>query len=314
MDPWITVAPIYRYWPGADFQITTPIDLGNGVFLTPIPDWVKGPEMTPYLHESERQEHVQNAPLAFTTAYEAASLGDPDPRVLAQQPVSKQDTAMERIRVANLALWLAHPSSARFHLSFDFRSDHGKWIHRRTSRHGNPLLPHPADVENRLTRDDLAAAKALNEACAPLPASSTVWISARALWRALTETWWEGRYLTLWIALEALFGPAQAAETTYRLCQRLALFLDGGGRRGQETFGHAKGGYVWRSKVVHGLRLQKLKPAESERFMYQTERWIRAALVKILGSVDLIASFSDHHRREALLDDLVFGVPPTGEL
>ena len=43
--------------------------------------------------------------------------------------------------------------------------------------------------------------------------------------RALVENVWIFRFVFLWISLEALFGPSSAGETTYRLCQRIALFL-----------------------------------------------------------------------------------------
>jgi hypothetical protein len=153
---------------------------------------------------------------------------------------------------------------------------------------------------------DFKKARALTEVLKTLPRDSAIFAAGRVLLKALLERWWEGRYLLFWVALEALFGPSNAAEVTYRLSQRLAFFLATTGDEAQRLFSSAKEGYGLRSKIVHGLRLQRLGKEKSAQVMYEAERLTRYALVKILAEPKYCDIFAHGAKREEFLDRLVF--------
>src|SRR5262249_24425299 len=133
-----------------------------------------------------------------------------------------------RISFANLALWMAHPCCIGFqvigHASRETEND--AWIPKHVVSNLSLLKPHQQDWEGSLSEQDIQVAQELTKALTQLARDSNpVWIAARLLWQALTESTWEVRYVLLWVALEALFGPSDPHETTYRLSQQIAFFL-----------------------------------------------------------------------------------------
>ena len=110
------------------------------------------------------------------------------------------------------------------------------------------------------------------------------------------------RFALFWIALEALCGPEDAREITYRLSQRLGFFLGASQSEARELFLKAKKAYGFRSKIVHGR--WKEDPENTTR-MAETEDLLRRSLVRIMENKDLTATFSGKSR-ERFLDDLVF--------
>ena len=110
------------------------------------------------------------------------------------------------------------------------------------------------------------------------------------------------RYALFWIGLEALFGPEDAREITYRLSQRVAFFLSENRKETKQLFATAKKGYGFRSKIVHG-RWKEDK--NSEQLMAETESMVRRSLVRILRDPEFTKTFSERGR-ERFLDDLVF--------
>ena len=112
----------------------------------------------------------------------------------------------------------------------------------------------------------------------------------------------EIRYSLFWIALEALFGPEDAREITYRLSQRVALFLAKDSSEARALFTKARNGYGFRSKIVHGRWKGN---AKSQVLMADAERLVRESLVRLLQDDELMKVFCGK-KREAFLDDLVF--------
>jgi hypothetical protein len=125
------------------------------------------------------------------------------------------------------------------------------------------------------------------------------------LMRALTESMWETRYLLQWIVLESLFVSTNPQETTYRLSQRLSLFLGRHGDHCRDLFDRAKAGYSWRSKIVHGMRLSKLAPEESMELSGASESLLRDAFVRIFEHAETTKIF-DSGDREQYLDKILF--------
>ncbi|MBX3308523.1 MAG: hypothetical protein KF751_20950, partial [Nitrospira sp.] len=98
--------------------------------------------------------------------------------------------------------------------------------------------------------------------------------AAGATFRALLEQAWPLRFLLHWLAMESLFGPEDGREITFRLSQRVALFLESDKEKAQKLFSEVKNSYSWRSKVVHGLRLSKLKEDESYQLLVGLEQLV----------------------------------------
>jgi hypothetical protein len=111
------------------------------------------------------------------------------------------------------------------------------------------------------------------------------------------------RCTLFWVALEALFGPEDGREITYRLSQRLGFFLGRDRSEARDLFVTAKRGYAFRSRIVHG---NWKKDREGEDRMFEAERFVRQSLLHILQDAELIKKFSSH-AREHYLEDLVFG-------
>lgn len=168
------------------------------------------------------------------------------------------------------------------------------------------MLIREEENDNVPSLEDLAQAGRLLSSMLSLERNGSTWIAIRMLVRTLTESMWEARYLWHWIVLEALFGPENPNETTYRLSQRVALFLGDHAESRRRLFDDAKKAYAWRSKIVHGGRLGKLIPERSEEMTVFTETILRDSLVKVLSSPELVAEFNGN-TRDGFLDSLVFG-------
>ena len=108
---------------------------------------------------------------------------------------------------------------------------------------------------------------------------------------------WEARYLWEWVVLEALFGPENSNETTYRLSQRNAWFLATSLDERQNLCELTKKAYRWRSRIVHGGRVGKLTSQKSEEMTIFTESVLRNSLVKVPVSAELISNFNGPARR-----------------
>ena len=60
------------------------------------------------------------------------------------------------------------------------------------------------------------------------------------------------RYPFFWIGLESLFRSNDTNEVSYKLCQRIALFLADNPQDARALFQKAKTCYNTRSKIIHG--------------------------------------------------------------
>jgi Apea-like HEPN len=201
---------------------------------------------------------------------------------------------------------LSKPSFLGFEFVLHAERHESEWVRRQAFSVAS-LTPHMKDADARLSAADLQRARSLGDTLKSLPRDTVIFAAARALLKALPDTWWETRYLMLWVALEALFGPSNPSEITYRLSQRLAFFLASNRSEAGRLFGSAKEGYGLRSKIVHGLRLQRLGKEKSAEMMHQVE----CALVKILSTPQSLEVFKSERRREDFLDRLAFS--QTGE-
>ncbi len=302
---WCTVAAL-GFFRKLGQEVALPFQLGNGVRLTGMHGWMKDDEITKYLSQPVRDELRDHTRYVLAVDYEAASLGDPEPDWEGEQPRSKQSCKGELLEVTNHAIWLAKPSPLGFAFIVSAEKPAADW-HWREWQQCRRLWPHKDYHHAVVGVRDLQVAAALAKAISELPRNGAVWVAASTLWRGLLNTLrdWEVRYLLSWIALEALFGAAHSAsEITYRISQRIAVFLGTDSKSRLQLFEKVKRHYHERSKVVHGLRLRKLKPEEMTATLYEVEEIARKALNKILLDATVLKTFNSK-RRDAYLDGLV---------
>lgn len=289
----------------AELPVETPFHLAAGIYLERVPDWVKEEQVSEDLSWRDR-ENIKDAQFAFVTSYQADALGSPDPEWMGAKPRPIQDTVNERFSLAAFALWLAKPSTLSAGTTLHFDRENDPYSVRQAATLYR-IIVMESEENNELEAADLNLGSQFLGRLLALPRPSSLWTAIHMMLLGLRESRWELRYLSQWIAVEALFGPEQTNETTFRLSQRIALFLGGDEAGCKQIFSLAKEAYKWRSKVVHGGRLEKLTNEKSLKFSDWTEQHIRASFQKILLDPNLIATFSNAKARDNFLDHLSFG-------
>jgi hypothetical protein len=169
----------------------------------------------------------------------------------------------------------------------------------------DPLCALSSYAHETHTAEDFDQARSLFNALGRLSHNGTLRTAAQATMRALTEQGWTLRFLLLWLVLESLFGSEDPREVTFRLSQRIALFLSRDRGVARDLFSQIKASYAWRSKVVHGFRLAKLTPEKSDELIIQLEDIVRRSMVTMLSDESLVSVF-DTESREDYLDGLIF--------
>jgi len=287
----ITVAPITYEYKDPNGVLSEPFELGDGVVITRVPEWLKSEEVMRDLGWPVKAA-LEKAKHAFLKEYEADGLG------------AEHDEALAQIRDCNAALWIARPSRISYRCALNVFFSDGDKPFRQQIALFEPIRPSPTDRANALTLDDLSHAKGLYS---NMPKEGAVRTAIAALIRGLTEANWAMRYLVLWIGLEALFGPKDGREITYRISQRIAFFNGSGLPSNQKKAicSQAKECYSWRSRIVHGLNLKKLKPEKSGGLRDATEKLVRDALTRALSDPEVLSKLNGKER-EQYLDGLVF--------
>jgi hypothetical protein len=268
-----------------------------------MPDWVRTDSILEDLNKWDRRR-VADAHWAFAATYEAVALGDSDPDWKGPEPRAIQDSKSEVGVMANLALWLAKPSAAGFTVVIHGPDHSHGPLAQRASTHA-PLLCHPRHDQSRLDISNIAAAAGLHTALTDVIKNrrdSSLWTVARSLWAGLQMNVPPIRCALFWVALEALFGPDDGREITYRLSQRLGFFLGRDRNEARQLFTASKRGYAFRSRIVHGN--WKSDPEGDDR-MFEAEQFVRESFARVLSDPELIRTFSSG-RREPFLEELVF--------
>jgi hypothetical protein len=289
---WYSCGVIIGAWVPDD-AILTPVELAAGVRLERIPAWVKDPRAVEHEGTPTRQA-VEEAEVAIVVEYEGT------PGVLDKW----QQDAEEKIFMTGIALWLAKPTSwsAGHLLHFQKKGDPQSW---RRGGPANRLLITPQDASECPNAKDLELATKLLAFLSNLRRDGTIWGAVRLLAMALSAKPWEPRFVLVWIVLEALFGPEDGREITYRISHRIAFFLGSSPDDRRILAGIAKEGYAIRSKVVHGGRVGGLTGEESVDLMARCETLVRASLKKLSQFPEIAEKF-DSKSREVYLDGIVF--------
>lgn len=275
-------------------------EFAGGYILTALPAWIRNQPSSEMLSDDDCLTLV-SATHAFIVTYEAAGLGAPDPDWDGVSPKSIQETKYEHGVLANLALWLSRPSPACFIVVLHAPQFDGEPILQQSKSY-QPLFCHPKDENARITAADIDLAVRLHRSLLEVSRDTAIWTAVWATWAGLQMRIEPVRYALFWIALEALFGPENSREITYRLSQRVAFFLAKGRGEAKGAFATAKNAYALRSKIVHGRWKAN---ADITAKMASTEDLVRRSLIRILEDAELRRTFSDT-ARERFLDDLAF--------
>jgi hypothetical protein len=293
---WTALALIGPSWHATPIQ-STPANITGTVRFAPLPSWFESAFDETH-SKAELGEHLNDShAFCLQTVYEA-------PAPVSGQGVGgeEHEKAQSELQVATTLLWIVRRTSFGFNKFILAEEDPTGWTWREISSHEEaaPLRSYlNVDIES----SDFAEAYALWDVYRQATVDGTVRTALNALSLARIQRSWPLRFLTLWLALEGLFGPTDARETTFRLCQRIALFISGKGEAAVKLFGRVNESYRWRSKAVHGLRLQKLNDRKSEELLEEAEALVQESLKKILSDESLAEIF-DSNAREAYLDNL----------
>jgi len=297
MPSFHTVIPIHN----VDLDPEGQWEFSGGFVLAALPTWVRNQPMLENLDSSDRQA-LEDATHGFVVTYEAAALGDSDPDWKGPDPKSIQEAKYEHGVLANFALWLSRPCPVHFIIVLHAPQFDGDPTVQQTVRCSSHLLCHPKDKDERIKAEDLALAIRLHGSLLAITRGTALWTAVRATWAGLQMNMETIRYVLFWIALEALFGPEDGREITYRLSQRVAFFLGKDRNEARSLFVIAKRGYNFRSKIVHGRWKEDM---DSQKRMAEAESLARDSLERILEDPGLTKTFSEK-TRERFLDDLVF--------
>ena len=298
---WIAVALLSPSWHaspigGAEHAIT-PV-----VRFAARPPWfsaaVQGDIVREDLGEHADDEHA----FCMVTEYETSSGSTASRALEDSESLNGHDQARSEIQSAVTTLWLVRRTSFGFDKIVLSEESIDGWVWREMTSHDEraPLASYAsADLEP----EDFPQAMQFASVLSTARPGGAIKTALDTLGLALTQRSWPLRFLALWLALEGLFGPTDARETTFRLCQRISLFLESRGPSAIELFGRVNKLYGWRSKTVHGMRLQNLKADDSEEIIEQTELLVFRALRKLLAEESLVRLF-DSKNRETYLDQL----------
>lgn len=303
MYKWCVIVPVNLNYKDVDNCINELIEFGNGVVLAKAPEWFKKFSKDRVFDEEEKQL-IEMTKFTLSIEYEAEDLNDPDHEWQEEKPRSKRDKALQQIQHTNLALWIVKPTCLGFKLVIDAQSTEDGWI-LMYKRKIDGFVPHVRYKKHFLCKENFVEAKnlisSLNNACA---IRGPIWRSSVTLYWALTNEYWDHRYLLLWIALESLFCPTDRKKITQRMSKRIAYFLAEDVIEAQNLYRTAKNGYRCRCHIVHGGSLSNAETKNSEQISYDAEELVRQSLKCILDDDRLIEMFNSK-KRECYLGNLV---------
>lgn len=296
-----------NFWQIPD-PIKLPFQFNKRTSLRALPEWLlsdKPEETVDELRSPFREGFaIDGVSYCITVEYPADSLGSPDPEWRGDEKRAIQDVAVEEARNIFFSFWLVRPTALSFRKLAHVANHPPEWIIRRIETH-KPFCYLPIYGHETYKSEDFEQVRFLLSALNGLQPKGTLRTAMQAAMRGLTEDGWTLRFLILWLVLESLFGPEDPREITFRLSQRIALFLSKDRAVARGLFSQVKANYAWRSKVVHGLRLEKLTAEKSDELIIQLEDLVRHSIVTILSDQSL-ASVFDTTDREDYLDGLVF--------
>jgi len=108
-----TVVPLHKLSLGKGARVP----FGDGFVLEDVPEWLRSDSILKEISHTDRQFTLA-AEHALVAEYEAAAIGQLDPTWKGREPKSIQEVKAEKATLANLALWLMHPTPICFTSAF----------------------------------------------------------------------------------------------------------------------------------------------------------------------------------------------------
>lgn len=298
VENWFSFTPLIDVF-NMDIPCSSAILFSKRISFKSIPDWVRTEECL-QLADERMRDRLRQGQFGFCSEYQAEALGSPDPEFPGR---GVQDVIFEELVLALLSVWIVKPAACSTGL-FAHICGNEKYAVLRQLRDLPPNLVPELGEEVLLSSDDLAEAKIMFTQILKLNRNGAIWTAINLLSKGSSERLWNIRFLVYAILLEALFGPDDGREITYRLSTRIASFLAHCSDERKKLFSTTKTLYGWRSKIVHGNRLSKLSPTQSEDLMMQMENLVRQCLRGVLLSPNL--KLFEGKKREEFLDELIF--------
>ncbi len=281
-------------------NIKLPLSFANGIQIDLLPKEYK----TLYSHNdlgTLESDRIRNVNHAFLFPYEATSTrGFIEPM---QGNRSMFAVANHTISLANLALWISKPNGIAFVAILHLK--HGGGTLTCEYSRARRFIPHMDYMNEPFQYEDFNRACDVFKQLLSINNNGTTWRAVYSLLTALRESDWATRFMQVWMGLEALFGPEDRREISFRISQRIAFFLESDMIAAKALFRDVKKSYDWRSKVVHGLQLAKLNQESARKLSLFVETLTARVLFKELSDPNIVSLFESADR-ESYLDDLVF--------
>jgi hypothetical protein len=258
------------------------------------PRWLELEDVTQFPNAVTRDWLKKKNKYSIVKQYSAESIG------------GAQTDAINSLSYTNLALWLSGMSEVSYPVIYHVESHRNQATFRQAFSMPR-FYQHVSDPGVKAGRKVTAKARDYNKALLSLSAKSPVFTAAIILRQALRDRLWHSRYLSIWICLEALFGPKSGGELKYRISTRLAQFIGKSEKTRKNIYNHAKLGYDIRSAIVHGMGSSNAvkRSSKPNKFLYQTEDLLRHSLCIILSDSKKRDIFTGDDR-EPYLDNLQF--------
>ena len=302
---WFAFALIQPHWV-MPVDIPLPYRFSDQVSLRAVPHCAQVPDVVDGLREqlSERIA-ADGSHHCITVEYQANENESPPSQ--GPGPVqnwSAHDVAEQQARLAHLVLWLIRPTALTFTTIVLAEKRDPEWITRAINSY-SPTYALSQNTRNKFSSEDLVVASKTIEALNSISFQGPIRTAVLVATRVLCDETLEFRLLIIWLAMECLFGPEDGREITFRLAQRVALFLESDRAKAIEVFKMVKDCYGLRSKLVHGFRAANIKDEKFMKFSLNSETLLRRSLLTILDTAITIQNF-DGPTREAYLEGLVF--------
>ena len=256
-------------------------DFGHGLRLSTPPAWLTN-EFLGALSDRDRDE-IRQSNLVLTVEHE------------------KDDHAAGTwlFHILELAIWLITPGAFGVTHLCHVETANGNNAAWRGFRKLSRPASQSDDTNNPITPNLLKEATPVFERLADVSRNSSTEFAARTLILMLRISEREFRYVLLWFALEALFGPENSGEISHQLAERIAKLMGDDADSAYNLYRKVKKSYTLRSKIVHGMRIDTKKGLPLAE-LQMLEGLVRKAMVRILTNDELYRTFGCASREEYL--------------
>jgi len=275
--------------------LNVPVKLGNGVQLELFEHWYDRLKLE-NIFPSETFPHIKRRNYVYTYNSEKCD----------------EYEALELLTIASLSIWLVKPTDVGFDYFVKARYNRD-WKYNGHSYSNTMINSYDTD-EIRINETDLIIANKINEniyhdvISQDIDNINSLRIAIWSLFKAITTDMHSIpiRYLILWVAFEAIFGPKKNGNIKEKIATRHSKFMSNSDENiRNELYEKTRKGYKWRSKIVHGDQIGS-KNFRGEEFsdIYKfTETSIRESIKKILLDNNSVKIFCSDER-EKYLDNL----------